>query len=1208
MHITALRYARLFFESYCTDMPSALVLDIGSQDVNGSIRDVCPNHFVFQGIDFVPGKGVDIVLQDPYVLPFDTDTAEIITCSSCFEHSEFFWLLFLEMVRCLKPEGVLYLNVPSNGTFHQYPVDCWRFYPDAGRALCAWARRNGYSLSLHESFIGERSADGLQQGGAWHDFVAVFRKTESLPEMTRRIVDSAHSFTNAYLQPDIALHKPARLSPDHAALAEQTDLLTAAKAEHAALVAELAAISGSRSWRLTRPLRAMGRFLRQSETLQRANDVLKSLSLLSSSLPPTLSRHMVTWLDTHPMFRRRCKALLEHIGADSIVRRLKRSLLATTAGENLRDRYSSYPLWSRDFDTPDEAAWSRLETTSASRHDQALVLVFFDHASVSFANETAQHLIASRGQVWKAVFLFSGEETPELEVIRQAVALDARITCNHLPLFHDSDLLVVLQAGALPRPHALRCFADALSATEHVLAYCDEDLWVDGEGTNPWLKPEFSPLLALQGVLLGKMVALCLQPQQQVRLITSLISGAFKPGEMLLEQALSCPQGVLHIPHVLFHDAMPTAPLPLKLPELSDPEPTVSIIIPTRDGWHLLDPCLRSLKTTDWPSHQLEILVVDNGSTDPVTLDGLEQAQAHGFIRVLRDSSPFNWSRLNNMAVKEAKGEVLVFLNNDTEVIDPAWLRILNRYLALPNTGAVGCKLLYPDQTVQHGGVVAGVQGLAGHAHLFLPKDDEGYCRLSLLSHEVSAVTGACLAVARGNFEAIGGFNEQFRVAFNDTVFCFDLARRGKRNVYVADALFVHHESKTRGYDDTPEKVALLQQEAAQAWSLHPETLRDDPCYSPNLSLLEPYELSFAPRRKPIWSDPSAPPRVMILSETHAMGHGVPVVLGLQAEALRARGYEVVIGGPASSNEIPYPGCIREVLHDAVEAACVARKLGVDLVIAHTPFFYGIAGWAGAAMPIIAMDHGEPPAHLFSDAPRRRQVQKIKAFHMAMATAVVAISQSIRDENPGPVHAVLRNGNSHLCHWSDDALPRRQACRLKYGWENAFVVLNVCRFHAAERAYKGVDQFALVRKRFAQLAPPELWSRTVFVLAGKASGEDVRAMTAAGLFVEANVSSEELTDLYFAADAYANFSCWEGYNLGIGQALAAGLPTVSSDIPAHREFGIPTTNDPDEAAAELIRFGTGTSERTARLWPWDEPLNSLCDLVHDLIAMARRQV
>ncbi len=217
MHISALNFGKLFFETYCGAMEGAIVHDIGAQDVNGSLRDVCPPNLGYVGVDFVEGRGVSIVLDDPYRLPFADNSLDVIVCSSVFEHSQFFWLAFLEMMRVLKPEGLLYLNVPSNGSFHRYPVDCWRFYPDSGSALEAWAQREGYTSRLLESFVGGRSPEGFASGGAWNDFVAVFVKDGAHAQRyEKRMLQAVPDCWNGF---DAISGQPVNagfLSPDHA--------------------------------------------------------------------------------------------------------------------------------------------------------------------------------------------------------------------------------------------------------------------------------------------------------------------------------------------------------------------------------------------------------------------------------------------------------------------------------------------------------------------------------------------------------------------------------------------------------------------------------------------------------------------------------------------------------------------------------------------------------------------------------------------------------------------------------------------------------------------------------------------------------------------------------------------------------------------------------------------------------------------------------
>jgi SAM-dependent methyltransferase len=190
MHSTAMANAKRFFDTYLSQ-GHVTIVEVGAQDVNGSLREVAPADCKYIGVDFQPAKGVDVVLTDPYLLPFEDSSVDAVVSSSCLEHSEMFWLVFLEMLRILKPTGLCYLNVPANGAYHRYPVDCWRFYPDSGRALAAWARRNNINAVLLESYTSRQRDD------VWNDFVAVFLKEETnLNRFPNRITERFDDFDN----------------------------------------------------------------------------------------------------------------------------------------------------------------------------------------------------------------------------------------------------------------------------------------------------------------------------------------------------------------------------------------------------------------------------------------------------------------------------------------------------------------------------------------------------------------------------------------------------------------------------------------------------------------------------------------------------------------------------------------------------------------------------------------------------------------------------------------------------------------------------------------------------------------------------------------------------------------------------------------------------------------------------------------------------
>ena len=425
-------------------------------------------------------------------------------------------------------------------------------------------------------------------------------------------------------------------------------------------------------------------------------------------------------------------------------------------------------------------------------------------------------------------------------------------------------------------PLALYAVAEVLAARPELgLVYTDEDK-LDGAGRrlNPYFKCDFNPEL----MLAQNMV--CHLGVYRTDLLRDL--GGFRVG---LEGAQDWDlalrvyervglEGIHHISRVLYHWRMHAGSTALAAAEksyaavagrravqdhlartgragivvpapeipslnrvrfaLPNPPPHVTLIIPTRDRADVLRTCLSSLvERTRYPSW--DALVVDNGTVQPEALQLLGSLDPKRF-RVIRDDSPFNYSALNNRAVAKARGELICLLNNDIEVLTPDWLEELVSFAVQPGVGAVGARLWYPDGRLQHGGVVLGVGGVAGHAHKLLPRGKPGYFGRAVLHQSFSAVTAACLLVRKALYEQVGGLDESLAVAFNDVDFCLRVRTAGCRNVWTPYAELVHHESVSRGHEDTPEKVARFHAEHGKMRERWDSLLEGDPAYSPHLS------------------------------------------------------------------------------------------------------------------------------------------------------------------------------------------------------------------------------------------------------------------------------------------------------------------------------------------------------------------------------------
>jgi glycosyltransferase involved in cell wall biosynthesis len=285
--------------------------------------------------------------------------------------------------------------------------------------------------------------------------------------------------------------------------------------------------------------------------------------------------------------------------------------------------------------------------------------------------------------------------------------------------------------------------------------------------------------------------------------------------------------------------------------------PLVSLIIPTRNSLELLETCLGSiLNKTSYPNY--EILIIDNASDDLSTLKYLNNLQANDSrIRVIRDDRAFNYSALNNAAVKLAQGEIIGLINNDIEVITPDWLSEMVSHAIRPDIGAVGAKLYFPNDTLQHGGVIIGIGGVASHAHKFIQRESFGYFGRLKLVQNFSAVTAACLLVRKEIYEKVSGLNEtDLKVAFNDVDFCLRVRKAGFRNIWTPYAELYHHESASRGLDDSPEKILRFTSECQYMQRQWANLIMNDPAYSPNLTLTHD-DFSFA------W-----PPRVELISSS----------------------------------------------------------------------------------------------------------------------------------------------------------------------------------------------------------------------------------------------------------------------------------------------------------------------------------------------------
>lgn len=388
------------------------------------------------------------------------------------------------------------------------------------------------------------------------------------------------------------------------------------------------------------------------------------------------------------------------------------------------------------------------------------------------------------------------------------------------------------------------------------LLYADHDyLDAVGRRCEPVFKPAWDPCLASSRDYPGP-----LRLQARVPRTSSLTTPLDS-------------QHVLHVPHVLYHVplsetmAQPGLAAPLAgaldgtqidgatthgQPARAEEPEWVSIIIPTRDRVDLLRRCVDSiLSLSTYP--RFDIVVVDNGSVEPETLVYFASIERDVRVRILPYPHPFNYSAINNFAVANVDSGVVALLNNDIEVISPGWLEAMLQYALQPDVGAVGAMLYYPDDTIQHAGVIVGMGGVAGHAQAHQPRDGAGIDGRH--ARTMSAVTAACMMLRRDAYLAVGGLDESLAVAFNDIDFCLRLGQAGLRTVWTPHAELYHHESASRGSEDSPEKQSRFGGEVATMHARWGRALEADPYYNPNLSLVLGRENALADPPRVLLSD-----------------------------------------------------------------------------------------------------------------------------------------------------------------------------------------------------------------------------------------------------------------------------------------------------------------------------------------------------------------
>ncbi|MBV6304446.1 glycosyltransferase [Candidimonas humi] len=655
------------------------------------------------------------------------------------------------------------------------------------------------------------------------------------------------------------------------------------------LSVEIHTLRHSRSWRITAPLRW------PMDQARRAKRVLSAVKSGINRVGGVKYAAAKAW------------GVYRNEGLATLKSKLKANAhqkLNPTPGSFPYDR-NDYVEWIRRFDTIDEnqRAVIRGVIEKMDSHPLISILVPTFNSDLTYLSAAIQSVKSQLYPYWELCIADDASSDERIAaLLKKESQADSRIKImlrsenGHISAASNSALSLAMGQWVALLDHDDLLTEDALFVVAHVIStnpeakliYSDEDkISQNGVRFDPHFKSDWNPALFLSQNMICHLGVYRTDLVRQIGGFRSEFDGAQDYDLALRYIERIVDEQIIHIPKVLYHwrvhegsTAMSSHAKKYALTAgkmaledylrrneikgtidlldsgmyrvhyaLPDSGPLVTIIIPTRNGLSLIKQCIESiLKKTVYKNY--EVLIIDNNSDDPRTLQYFSEISANSKVRVVRDERDFNYSALNNSAVNLATGEYVCLLNNDIEVISPRWLDEMMGHAIQNKTGVVGARLWYPDDTLQHGGVITGIKGVANHAHKHLPKGMRGYFSRAALIQNLSVVTAACLLVKKAIYLEVGGLNEaDLKIAFNDVDFCLRVRDAGYRNVWTPYAELYHHESATRGDDSAPEAQARFRHEATYMLEHWKETLPNDPAYNRNLSLeTEDFCLAWPPR------------------------------------------------------------------------------------------------------------------------------------------------------------------------------------------------------------------------------------------------------------------------------------------------------------------------------------------------------------------------
>lgn len=657
-----------------------------------------------------------------------------------------------------------------------------------------------------------------------------------------------------------------------------------------------AAILNSTSWKLTYPIRFFGRQFLRFRTVLKAVPYARAITGGYGSL---IRRMFYVYKDE---------------GVSGIKRRIifsatRHANIAEAEGERTLPDRTDYTRWVRLYDTLTEQCRERIKVRIQMLPARPLISVVMPIYNAK-SDMLDQAIRSVRGQLYSNWELCIADdastETSVRRFLQRYADSESRIkvvfreknggvsaASNSALELAKGEFIALLDNDDCLSEHALFWLAEAIvSNPDAGLIYSDEDK-IDEAGRRhgPYFKPDWNPDLFLSHNVTCRLGA------YRTDLVSKL--GGFREGyegAQDYDLALRCteqllPGQIIHIPRVLYHRRAPTdstaqagveknhahtagaraltdhfsrTRVRAKVElldsgmyraryQLPTPAPLVSLIIPSRNGVLPVKRCIESiLRKTTYDNY--EILIVDNSLDDLEILRYLESLASQSQVRILRDERASNYSALNNAAVRQAQGDYIALVEDDTEVISPEWLNEMVSLAIQPGVGAVGARLWYPNDTLQHGGYITGIGGAVGHSHKLLPRGHLGYFARAQLIQTLSAVTAACLVIKKEIYDEVGGLDDvNLPTAFYDVDFCLRVREAGYRNLWTPYAELYHYESATRSYENAPVTQSRVRNEVLYMRDRWDNVLKCDPAYNPNLTLdHEDFSYAWPPRTAPL--------------------------------------------------------------------------------------------------------------------------------------------------------------------------------------------------------------------------------------------------------------------------------------------------------------------------------------------------------------------